>query len=260
MPDKHHASHLADLIVSTAKEKHAAALARRSGTDPNAEPPRQVYIAACERIARALEPHGFRFARSGPHLTRTDGTARYRILFQSDRNNIAGQHVRFLIHASGENREMEQWLAQSDWPFQPNGFLGGGQIGNLRRPREWWSWEIADPASRTERVDDAITRIEAIILPFFDRLSDPRSLAEEATRAEILGVEDESAVRLCYWQLGKGAAEQCLAFGIDRYARIDDFRAERSRVLAGGAVEDIYGDFVKRMGSIAGTLRIGLDL
>ncbi len=260
MPDKHRAPDLADLLVSTGREKHAAALARSRPPGHGVEPPRQVYMAALDRIAQALAPHGFRFARSGPHLTRTEGPARQRIVFQSDRNNIAGEHVQFWIHASVENAEAERWLAQSDWPFRATAQIGGGQIGNLVKPHGWWSWEIADPATREARVDDAIRQIEAIILPLFARLSDPRSLAADATRTEVPGVEDEAAVRLCYWQLGKPGAEQCLGFWAERYGRHRDFRAERDRVLAGGAIKDVMGDYVKRLGTIAGALGIGLGL
>ncbi len=260
MPDNHRAPSFPDLLASTAREKHAAALARSSPPPHATEPPRQVYMAALDRIAQALAPHGFRFAKSGPYLTRTDGPARYRIFFQSDRNNIAGEHVQFWIHAGVENSEAERWLAQSDWPFQARHQIGGGQIGNLVKPHGWWSWEIADPATRGERIDDAIRQIETIILPFFARLSDPRSLAEEATHVEIPGVEDEAAVRLCYWQLGKAGAEQCLAFWVKRFGRHQDFRAARDHFLGGGGFEDIMGDFVKRLGTIAGALRIGLDL
>jgi hypothetical protein len=260
MPDNHRAPSFPDLIVSTAREKHAAALAR-SGMPPHgAEPPRQVYMAALDRIAQALAPHGFRFTKSGPYLTRTDGPARYRIFFQSDRNNIAGEHVRFLIHAGVENTEAERWLAQSDWPFQARPQIGGGQIGNLVKPHGWWSWEIADPATREERIDDAIRQIEGIILPFFTRLSDLRSLADEATRLEISGVDDEAAVRLCYWQLGKAGAEQCLGFWVERFGLGHGFRAARDHVLGGGAFDDIIGGGVDRLGTIAGALGIGLDL
>jgi len=260
MSDKHRASHLAEMIVTTAAEKRAAGKARRAGPAPGAEPPRQVYMAALERIAQAFAPRGFRFARSGPHLTRVDGATRFRILFQADRNNVAGEHVRFWIHAGVENAEAERWLAGSEWPFTPTAQLGGGQIGNLRSPRGWWSWEIADPATRTARVDDAIAQIEAVILLFFERLSDPHSLAEQATHSEIPGVEDEAAVRLCYWQRGRAAAGQCLAVQVRRYGRLDAFRAERDRILDGGTVAPAYGDLARTMGAIAGTLRIALDL
>jgi hypothetical protein len=127
----------------------------------------------------------------------------------------------------------------------------------LVKPQGWWSWEIANPATREARIDDAIAQIEAIILPFFARLSDPRSLAAEATCTEVPGMEAEAAVRLCYWQLDKPGAEQWLGFWVERFGQRRDFRAEPDSVLA---VEDIMGDNVKRLGTIAGALGIGLAL
>lgn len=256
MPDKHRASKLPDLLISTAREKHTAVLARSGPLRHGMEPPRQVYMAALDRIAQALAPHGFRYTKSGPRLTRTDGPAIYRIIFQSDRNNVAGEHVRFLIHAAVENADLKRWLAQSAWPFASHGLVAAGQIGNLRWPQQWWSWEISDPSTRAERVDDAIAQIEAIILPLFDRLADPAKFAERAMGEEIPGLWDEHAVRLCYWQHGPAGAERCIAFWRDRAGARRDFRAERDRVLAGGAISDVMGGGFDRLGTIAGALRI----
>lgn len=224
------------------------------------EPPRQVHLAAGEHIAEALAPKGFRFAKSRSTLTRRDGPFTYRIHFQADRHNTAGAHVQFWIHGGVENADAERWLAESEWPFPPRAQLGGGQIGNLQLPHAWWSWEIADPATRQSRTDDALSRVETVILPFFARLSDPASLADDLVHSVVAGVEHEDAVRLCYWQLGKSAAEQCIAFWVQRYGAVDTFRAERDRVRDGGTVPLGYGNLVRSLGAIAGALGIAQDI
>jgi hypothetical protein len=228
---------------------------------PEPESPREVFLGACARIAESLSGLGFSFARSGPHATRRAQGLRFRIRFQSDRYNEAGRHVGLIVHAAVESDALARWLPGSPWPYEADPFLGGGQLGNLRMPRTWWQWELADPRGRPNQIDDATARIGSVLLPFFDRYSDLPSLARTLAGAEIAGIEDETAVRLCYWQLGRDAAEACLALWMDRYSgTLGEFRCERDRVASGGRPVPFVGNAALRLAGIAGTLGLGLQL
>lgn len=226
-----------------------------------AESPRDVFLGACARISAFLHGLGFNFAKSGPHATRQSQGIRYRVDFQSDRYNEADRHVGLTVHAAVESDALARWLPESGWPYDADPFLGGGQLGNLRTPRTWWQWDLVDPRERQDRVEEIISRIRSVLLPFFGRYSDLPSLAHTLAGEEIAGIEDETAVRLCYWQLGPDAAEACLAVWMNKYREgLDEFRRERDRVLSGGRPVPYVGNAALRLAGIAGTLGVGLHL
>jgi hypothetical protein len=141
-----------DVIVATAKQKRDAARARWSLVD--ADKPRDVILRACEMIADQLRDDGFSFVKSGPKLKRVDGDHVFSILFQSDRNNIAGRRAAVWIHAGVQNKGRAE-------------FIDGGQIGNLVPQKTWMEWDFADESARQSEINDAVAAIKRIILPFF---------------------------------------------------------------------------------------------
>jgi hypothetical protein len=141
-----------EVILATARHKHDAAQARSS---PGvAEKPRDVILCACEMIAGQLTKDGFSFVRSGPKFKRVHGDRVFSIMFQSDRNNIAGKRAAVWIHAGVQN-------------VGSTTFIAGGQIGNLLPEPTWMEWDFADEGSRAREIDDAVGEIRRIILPFF---------------------------------------------------------------------------------------------
>jgi hypothetical protein len=146
-----------DVVVATAKRKRDAANARSSPLD--AEKPRDVILRACEEIGGYLKDDGFSWVKSGPKLKRVHGDHVFSILFQSDRNNIAGRRAAVWIHAG----------------VQKNGrteFIDGGQIGNLLPQETWMEWNFADENAREREINDAVAAIKRIILPFFAQFDD----------------------------------------------------------------------------------------
>ena len=141
-----------EAILDTARQKHDAARARLSGTA--AERPRDVILGACEAIADKLREDGFSFGKSGPKLKRVQNGRVFSIMFQSDRNNIAGRRAAVWIHAGVQN-------------VGSTSFIAGGQIGNLLAEPTWMEWDFADESARESEIDDAVASIRRIILPFF---------------------------------------------------------------------------------------------
>lgn len=262
MKDEHESFNLSGLLVETARRKHDAARARNSAFRKDTESPRSVYLDACKTIALSLTPFGFRFAKTGPRASRIVNGVTHRVQFQSDRNNLAGRHVGMLIHAGAENTALEQWLAASAWPFRPSGMLGGGQIGNLVEPHRWWKWQLADRAARPAQITDAIRQVQSIVLPFFARFDDLDRLAHVVRSQRISGIDPESATAIAYWRLGSEAANDAISLLVGGWdeSGLARFRAERERVLQGGIPDDIYGDIAKRLGALAATLKIALDV
>jgi hypothetical protein len=92
--------------------------------------------------------------KSGPKLRRVHGDHVFSILFQSDRNNIAGRRAAVWIHAGVQNKGRAE-------------FVDGGQIGDLLPQKTWMEWDFAGESARESEINDAVVAIRRIILPFF---------------------------------------------------------------------------------------------
>lgn len=160
---------LEEMVADVAFQKRRAALARTSGTSIGKEPPREVYLAACASIGASLETsHGFRYSNSGQHATRRSGDFTFRISFQSDRNNVAGERVGLWIHGNVLSPKLKKCLQTQQLKY-PSDFVAGGQIGNLQEQTRWLDWHLADPVKRDSVIDDAIRTIQKLAIPYFAR-------------------------------------------------------------------------------------------
>ena len=173
-----------DAISDIARRKHSAAQARSAGTPPDTESPRDVYLSACASIAESFEPLGYKYAKSGPHFRKRSKDFTFQISFQSSRNNVPGEHVCLWIHANVFSRRLKQWREQ-----QPNvhtsDFVAGGQIGNLQTDSAWLEWELADPDNRQSQIDDAISTIKKLAVPYFALFDDLPSLMSRLTTDDL---------------------------------------------------------------------------
>src|SRR5438034_4241270 len=88
---------LAAIIRRVLFRSQRAAEMRRSGAPAELPEPSAVFQDACAAIAQALQPDGFRYAKSGPHLTRKAGDFTHRISFQSSAHNVRGEYVALWI-------------------------------------------------------------------------------------------------------------------------------------------------------------------
>ena len=180
---------LGGMIVGIARQKHAAALARRH-PDSSAERPREVALRCLALVAANLSAEGFSPRASGQRLVKRDGDFTYEISFQFDRNNYAGGRVAVWTHAMVGSLKLRRWRTHNRPPWIEPGYpfsgFAGGQIGNLRAPRTWMEWDFADPASRAATVRDLISAIREIVLPFFGKFRDPGSVIEASSEEEEL--------------------------------------------------------------------------
>lgn len=218
--------------------------------------PREIFLEGCKQVCSAFELNGFRFAKSGPHATRRAGDWVFQLRFQSDYLN-SDDHVALMVHASVNNKALKSWDERSNWPFGAREWAAGGQLGNLKLPVDWWTWNIADPHTRQIKIADIIGKIQRIALPFFDRFNTPLRLAEELTGSEVAGfLFPQDAVRFVFWQLGAEAAERCMDFWIKRFDDLSGFRLDRDE--PGLAIQSGGVTSVQDLATVARTMRIGL--
>jgi hypothetical protein len=150
-------------------------------------------MGACGAIAESLKADGYDFFRSGPKLKRTIGDLTFEILFQSDRNNIAGRRAAVWIHAGVSSAKFAKWRAAhpSSWirlTGGTGGVIAGGQIGNLIDDLTWMEWDFADGLKRSTEVDSAIMSIRQVILPFFALFEDEANAVRVLSRRDTFNV------------------------------------------------------------------------
>src|SRR5690242_192481 len=112
-PERKEETNLNEVVRDTATRKHRAAQVRSQPRAAGAEEPRALYLAACADVAAAFKPDDFRYAKSGPRLTRIRGDWKEIVSFQSDRNNVPGQRVGLWVHAYLENTKIKEWREQT---------------------------------------------------------------------------------------------------------------------------------------------------
>lgn len=166
-----------DLIVATARQKFAAAKARRD-PDTAAEKPRDAILDALHMIHDAIATDGYTFAPSGPKFVRKSGDFSFEIHIQSDRNNIAGKKATIWVHVSIYSKSLTIWRKQhpSEWirPKAPIPLpLFTTQLGYLCRPARWRQWDFAKPARRRAIVDNLIAAIQKGAYPLFSTFEGP---------------------------------------------------------------------------------------
>jgi hypothetical protein len=197
-----------EVVLATAKQKSDAAKARSS---PNvAEKPKEVILAACDAIASDLRKDGFSFAKSGPKLKRVQDDLTFSIYFQSDRNNVAGRRAAIWIHAGVSSSQLATWRRSHPMPWGGDdgpgaGSVTGGQIGNLLAEPTWMEWDFANATRRSIEVDDAVSAIRRIILPFFALFDDPATAVDLLIHRSAL--RPSSLLQYAFVVLGREAAE-----------------------------------------------------
>lgn len=194
------------MISQIAFEKRRAAESRFKPRPAGVEDTRTVYLDSCKAVAEDFLADGYRFAKSGPHLTKKSGPWKYEICFQSSHNNVAGVHVALWCFAVVWNSELKRWRVENNSPFSSDDRFAGGQIGNLIYPTAWFDWELASRADRNNVIKGIIETIRAIALPFFALLSDVEAVKHKLMQREIPGLDIDAGIELLLWQGNKEAA------------------------------------------------------
>jgi len=181
------------LVDDVAARKRRAADARfgKATPQPGVPTPREVFLSVCGEIAEHYIPLGFRYAPSGPRLTRKPSGSEFthRLSFYSSHYNVAGEPVVVDVYAGVSSTRFKKW--QADNPLgglnpEPDDMVISGNLGNLQTDPQFLKWDV--PASGEDRataVADIIAHIDRIGLPFFTAFDDPAGVAAhiEATGA-----------------------------------------------------------------------------
>src|SRR4051794_16378675 len=125
---------------------------------------RDIFLAACQKIAEALEPDGFRYRKSRTESVEKDGQLTFTVRFQSSRRNAVGSeaspglglslvgkvpvigglldllvfgNVAFITHVAVEDAHVGQWRSALRWPLRKDALMASTNIGYLERKGGW---------------------------------------------------------------------------------------------------------------------------
>ena len=191
-----------EVLAAAAMEKRDSAVARRSGGVQGAEKPRDVYLSACEQIASAFSQDGFRYQRSKQEFSRVVGPFKHRIGFQASRDNIRGPHVVLWIHADVRCSRLVRWRREQSHPLSGRSdYLCGGMVHLIENKHAWVEWELADPKQRQATVEDAVTFLRSVVLPYFHGFEDPVAVLSEIEQGRSFNaftMENQIDLALCF--------------------------------------------------------------
>jgi len=177
-----------DLVVATARQKHAAAKARQN-PNPTAEKPRDAIFDALHMVGKAIADQGFSFVPSGPKFSRRSGDFTFAIYIQSDRNNAAGQRAAIWVHVMVNSKSLNAWRKKqpSDWIRPKSSFpapVFGSQLGYLCAPFGWVEWDFVDSTKRRSVADDLIASLRRGAFPLFAAFEgEPEDIAAIANQS-----------------------------------------------------------------------------
>ncbi|MDR1179190.1 MAG: hypothetical protein LBK44_01690 [Spirochaetales bacterium] len=148
---------------------------------------REVYLAACEDIANIYIPYGFKYSKSGQHLTlkQKDSEFIYKISFGSSHYNVPGKNISIDVCANVLSHKYKKWKSENRTELnlkneiELSECICGGNIGNLRKEHKYLQWNIASLETREKEIENIIDAINKLAIPFFEHFNDVHKLKDE---------------------------------------------------------------------------------
>lgn len=190
-----------------------------------------VVTNSCAAVAGAFVAEGFRWAKSGLRFSRKVGSFTHIVSFQSDGENTSGRHVAVAMHAQVKSIALEKWRTNNGIAEGSNVWIA--QVGYLTPAHEYLKWQLVDPATRADEINDMIETVRNVVLPAFDVCFSIKSLSDRILeRQEIIWIPDW-AVDIALWVGNKDAAEALISLFLESKPHLVPFffsEYERQRV------------------------------
>lgn len=154
---------------------------------------REIYLSACENIANIYTCYGFKYSKSGTHLTlkQKENEFIYKISFRSSHYNVPGVNIIMDVFANVLSHKYKKWKVDNKIQLGLNSvnlldeYICGGNIGNLRKNRKYLSWNIGKIEAREVEIGSIIDSINNLAIPFFDCFNDLDKLKQEIENRNI---------------------------------------------------------------------------
>ena len=185
-----------ELVLEIANNKKSFAEYAFDKQHISNENTRDVYLSTCEKIANIYLPYGFKYSKSGPHITLKQKSLEfiYKISFGSSHYNIPEKNVVIDVCANILSQKYKKWKMENkselkfrttNWPFELNEYIFGGTIGNLQKEHKFLSWNIGISDTREKEIENIIESINNLAIPFFNHFENTNQLIHEIENGSI---------------------------------------------------------------------------
>jgi hypothetical protein len=176
-----------ELVMEIANNKKLFAEYTFNNKPISNENTREVYLSACENIANVYLSYGFKYSKSGQHLTlrQKDNEFIYKISFQSSHYNIPGINVAISVCANILSHKYKKWKLENKNELnlknesELNEYICGGNIGNLRKDKKYLKWNTGKIETREKEIENIIDSINKLAIPFFHHFNNMDKLKHE---------------------------------------------------------------------------------
>ncbi len=214
------------------------------------ESAREIFNNCCAEIATPLAESGFQYYPSKHTARRTCGDLKFEIHFQSSSRNYLAPNdgasilkrvasklmplgdlvtfgsVTLIEHASVRSKMMKAFRKTLHNGWTLDDYVTGGQIGNLRSPARWVTFNLANPHTRSGTVSKARQLIETVALPHFELFNNPPDVIARLLDGSIQWMWESSALEYvcCFGSVGQAnqLLNKLIDEGPDRRAEYRD--------------------------------------
>ena len=235
-----------ELIRQVAQDKGIDRFATRR---PGVETPRVVFMSAVDEVADHFAASGWRYARSGPRLSRWEGDVSAKMAFVSNRLNVGGELVGLWVDIHLGDRTIGWWRKEVGNPLVTGDEVARRHLGHLLDPPRWLEWNLAESSIRPAAIADIVETIEDAALPWIESvrrlldggLPNPTSLISHVTETSLIEylvragqLEDAGAVVRAAVERSHERAQRRFAerLGEYRHSLPDELPAVGSALLA----------------------------
>jgi len=193
---------------------------------------RDIFLAACRKVAEALEPDGFRYRKSRAELVKKESDLTFIVRFQSSRRNVVGLenspgfglslvgkvpvigglldllffgNVAFITHVTVEDAHVGQWRSALRWPLRSDALIASTNIGYLGTKGAWLDLNLANQRMRDRHMAETITLIRDSAFPYFDLFRDPQRVVATLKEKSIAGMSEVGEVEYAVHYAGPEA-------------------------------------------------------
>ena len=119
-------------------------------------PPREIFMACCDEIAKFLTPYGFKYAASKPKLTIKHGDLTLQLIFSSSHSNMPGSYVCLELNANLYSAALAKLDKNEE--YDAKGFILGSMDFTYRvqhgKPEGTVTVELMDGTISDERIEN----------------------------------------------------------------------------------------------------------
>ena len=150
------------------------------------------------KLSEHFASYNFKYSKSKKQIHKTTNGFRHEITCESDSNNLSGVQIGIGFQISVKNNKFKAWESEV-FPYDGSENLVVSSIGDLVAKDRYFKWDLVDPSSRSDKIDEIINLVEKYVLPFFENFNSRDKYAEFLKQSDFRVVFKHYAVEHAVW-------------------------------------------------------------